>query len=85
MVREEGEAVLEVVDNGMGMSADTQGKLFQPFFRSPETRGIPGHGLGLATTRRLVEAHAGTLLLRSAPGAGTRVTVRFPLVAEAAS
>ncbi|MET0401137.1 MAG: ATP-binding protein [Cystobacter sp.] len=82
--REEGEAVLEVVDNGMGMSADTQGKLFQPFFRSPETRGIPGHGLGLATTRRLVEAHEGKLHLRSSPGAGTRVTVRFPLAAEGA-
>ncbi|WNG14588.1 sensor histidine kinase [Cystobacter fuscus] len=84
VAREGGEAVFEVVDNGMGMSEDTQGKLFQPFFRSPDTRGIPGHGLGLATTRRLVEAHEGTLRLHSAPGAGTRVTVRFPLVAEAA-
>jgi len=84
VAREGGEAVLEVVDNGVGMSADTQGKLFQPFFRAAETRSLPGHGLGLATTRRLVEAHAGTLLLRSTPGAGTRVTVRFPLAAEAA-
>ncbi|MBM7118876.1 ATP-binding protein [Archangium primigenium] len=80
---EGGQAVLEVVDNGVGMSAETQGKLFQPFFRAPETREIPGHGLGLATTRRLVEAHEGTLHLRSALGEGTRVTVRFPLVAEA--
>ena len=80
--REGGEAVLEVIDNGMGMSAETQGKLFQPFFRASETRGIPGHGLGLATTRRLVDAHGGSLRVRSALEEGTRVTVRFPLAAE---
>lgn len=84
VVREGGEAVLEVDDNGVGMSAQTQGQLFQPFFRAPETRGIPGHGLGLATTRRLVDAHGGSLRVRSAPQEGTRVTVRFPLAAEPA-
>jgi len=84
VAREGGEAVLEVADTGAGMSPETQAKLFQPFFRGPETRGIPGHGLGLATTKRLVDAHGGVLLVRSAPGAGTRVTVRFPLAAEAA-
>ncbi|MCY1074781.1 sensor histidine kinase [Archangium lansingense] len=83
VVREGNEAVLEVVDNGAGMSSETQAKLFQPFFRGPETRGIPGHGLGLATTKRLVDAHGGVLLVRSEPGSGTRVTVRFPLAAEA--
>jgi signal transduction histidine kinase len=84
VAREGGEAVLEVEDNGLGMSPETQAKLFQPFFRAPETRGIPGHGLGLATTKRLVDAHGGTLLLRSEPNVGTRVMVRFPLAAEAA-
>jgi signal transduction histidine kinase len=84
VAREGGEAVLEVVDNGIGMSAETQAKLFQPFFRAPEARGRPGHGLGLATTKRLVDAHRGTLLVRSEPGSGTHVTVRFPLAAEAA-
>jgi signal transduction histidine kinase len=84
VAREGGEAVLEVIDNGIGMSAETQAKLFQPFFRAPEARGLPGHGLGLATTRRLVDAHGGTLLVRSEPGSGTRVRVRFPLAAESA-
>jgi signal transduction histidine kinase len=84
VAREGGEAVLEVADTGAGMSPETQAKLFQPFFRAPETRGIPGHGLGLATTKRLVDAHGGVLLVRSALDAGTRVTVRFPLAAEAA-
>jgi two-component system, OmpR family, sensor kinase len=72
-------AVLEVSDNGPGMSDDTRARLFQPFFRAPEARGLPGHGLGLATTKRLVEAHGGTIQVQSAPGAGTLVTVRLPL------
>ena len=75
-----GEAVLEVTDNGPGMSEASQRSLFQPFFRAPEARALPGHGLGMATTKRLVEAHGGTLRIRSAPGAGTTATVRFPHV-----
>jgi len=74
------DAVLEVVDNGIGMDAMVQASLFQPFFRAPEVRALPGHGLGLATTRRVVEAHGGTLQVRSEPGKGTRVVVRFPRV-----
>ena len=73
-------AFLEVSDNGPGMSAATQASLFQPFFRGPEARSQPGHGLGLATTKRLVEAHGGTISVRSQVGLGTAVTVRFPLV-----
>jgi len=72
-------AVLEVSDNGPGMTDETRARLFQPFFRAPEARGLPGHGLGLATTKRLVEAHGGTIKVQSAPGAGTLVTVRLPL------
>ena len=72
-------AVLEVSDNGPGMTEDVRQRLFQPFFRAPEARGLPGHGLGLATTQRLVEAHGGTIQVQSAPGAGTVVTVRLPL------
>ena len=70
-------AVLEVSDNGPGMTEETRSRLFQPFFRAPEARGLPGHGL--ATTKRLVEAHGGTIHLQSAKDAGTLVTVRLPL------
>lgn len=78
-----GEAVLEVKDNGMGMSAATRGSLFQPFFRAPEARGLPGHGLGLATAKRLVEAHGGTLSVESQEGVGTTMKVRFPRLSPA--
>lgn len=84
-VRKEGaEAVLEVIDNGRGMSPASQLSLFQPFFRAPEARGLPGHGLGLATTKRLIEGHGGTIRVRSELGSGTQVTVRFPLAASPA-
>jgi signal transduction histidine kinase len=74
-----GSGVLEVVDNGPGMTPQSQHQLFQPFFRAPETRSVPGTGLGLATTRRLVEAHGGTIDVSSALAHGTTVVVRLPL------
>ena len=80
--REDDAGVLEVVDNGPGISAASQAQLFQPFFRAPETRGMPGTGLGLATTRRLVEAHGGSIVVSSAPSRGTKVLVRLPLAAD---
>jgi signal transduction histidine kinase len=79
---EQKEAVLEIEDNGIGMSEETQRSLFQPFFRSAEARALPGHGLGLATTKRLVEAHGGTISVRSRHQEGTTVTVRFPRVLQ---
>jgi two-component system OmpR family sensor kinase len=72
---EKGEGVLEVSDNGPGMSAESRRLLFTPFFRAPEARGTPGYGLGLATTKRLVEAHGGTLELLTTEGLGTQVRV----------
>ncbi|HZH02881.1 MAG TPA: ATP-binding protein [Myxococcaceae bacterium] len=78
---ERGEALLEVQDNGRGMSAESLRSLFQPFFRAAEIRNLPGHGLGMATTKRLVEAHGGSIAVRSQEGLGTQVTVRFPLAA----
>jgi two-component system, OmpR family, sensor kinase len=77
--KERNEAVLEVTDNGSGMSESSQKALFQPFFRAPEARGLPGHGLGMATTKRLVEAHGGSILVRSQLSIGTQVFVRLPL------
>jgi two-component system, OmpR family, sensor kinase len=72
--------VLVVSDNGPGVSSESQTHLFQPFFRAPENRAVPGTGLGLATTKRLVEAHGGTIEFNSQSGSGTTVTVSLPLV-----
>ena len=82
--KERGDAVLEVTDTGIGMSDSTVRSLFQPFFRAPEARVLPGHGLGLATIRRIIDAYGGTIGVRSGLGAGTQVVVRFPLASEPA-
>ncbi|MBF5043660.1 HAMP domain-containing histidine kinase [Aggregicoccus sp. 17bor-14] len=81
VAREEDTAVLEVKDNGIGMGERVQAALFQPFFRAPEVRALPGHGLGLATVKRVVEAHGGGIQVHSAEGQGTRVRVQLPLAA----
>lgn len=80
---EKGFALLEVTDNGPGMSEESRQLLFTPFFRAPEARGRPGYGLGLATTKRLVEAHNGNIQVQTAVGIGTQVSVRLPLAANA--
>src|SRR5262249_45918470 len=76
--REGDEAVLEVTDNGPGMSEAVLARLYQPFFRAPEARGLPGQGLGPATTKRLVDAHGGSIRIRSPPGGRTTPAVRRP-------
>jgi len=65
---------IRVSDTGVGMDEDTVNHIFDPFY----TRKAKGIGLGLAVTRRIVEAHGGTIAVRSAPGEGTTFAVRLP-------
>ncbi len=69
-------AVLSVVDNGPGIPAKIQARLFDPFFTTKST----GTGLGLSIVARLVENQGGSIAFQSAPGAGTRFSVRLPLL-----
>jgi signal transduction histidine kinase len=69
---------IRVSDNGQGMSDDDAHHAFEPFFRSPRTRGIPGTGLGLAIVRRVIEASGGSIVVDSTPGQGTTFTIRLP-------
>jgi len=72
--------VLEVSDNGMGMSEQEQEQLFQAFYRTTAAaeQGIRGTGLGLTIVRALVEAHGGTVSVRSATGEGTTFHIELP-------
>lgn len=67
---------LEVIDTGHGISADQQAKLFRPF----HTTKPNGNGLGLATTRKIIAAHGGTIEVQSELGRGTKFTIRLPTV-----
>ncbi len=75
----DGYGVLHVEDNGQGIAPELVSKIGRPFFRAPTARQTPGHGLGLATTLRLVHAHGGTFALSATPGGGTTATARLPL------
>jgi signal transduction histidine kinase/CheY-like chemotaxis protein len=68
--------LLEVTDDGVGMSEETQARLFEPYFT---TKGAAGTGLGLASVKALVEAAKGRIVATSAPGRGTRFRVLFPI------
>jgi two-component system sensor histidine kinase HydH len=65
---------LDVIDTGCGIPPEQLPKLFKPFHTTKST----GNGLGLATTRKIVLAHAGTIEAQSEPGRGTKFTIRLP-------
>lgn len=69
-----GEAVIEVEDNGRGISQDDLPNIFNPFY----TTTLDGTGLGLPAARRIARAHGGELEVRSAPGNGSTFTLRLP-------
>lgn len=72
--------VAMVRDRGIGIRAEEQEKIFEPFYRtdSSRTRDTGGYGLGLHLCRKIVEAHGGTLALESEPGRGSSFTVSLP-------
>jgi two-component system sensor histidine kinase BaeS len=86
--------VFEVADTGTGIAAEHLPRLFERFYRASaaRTRGEgraggdrvlsgrarDGTGLGLAIAQSIVRAHGGELAAESAPGRGTRMTVRLP-------
>jgi signal transduction histidine kinase len=72
---------VEVADSGPGIPADVQAHMFDPFVRGPHAE-IGGIGLGLATVKRLAEAHGGLVEVESTVGVGTRIRVQLPLVTE---
>ena len=65
---------IHVIDSGPGMTDEQIARAFEPYF----TTKTGGTGLGLPTTRRIIEAHGGTLTLDSAQGRGTAFTITLP-------
>lgn len=63
-----------VADTGMGMSEDVKSKLFMPFFTTKED----GNGLGLATAKKVIDAHNGDIVVESGPNAGATFTIYIP-------
>jgi signal transduction histidine kinase len=78
---ENGSAVVEVEDSGLGIPEAEQAQLFERFFRSSTAaaHAIPGTGLGLTITKAIVERHGGLIEVESIEDVGTTVRVRLPL------
>lgn len=73
------QVLLEVVDFGVGMSEADRRQVFVPFFRAEMVRNVPGHGIGLPLTSKIMTLHNGSVQVHSQLHAGTRVQLNWPL------
>jgi signal transduction histidine kinase len=69
---------IDLIDSGVGMDEKTRARIFQAFFSTKPG----GSGLGLPTTRKLIEAHGGQIMLQSERGKGTQFTIELPVPAR---
>jgi signal transduction histidine kinase len=74
---EEG-VVLAVRDWGVGIADDEVPHIFSLFYRASTAGDVPGAGIGLASTKTIVEQHGGQISVKSALGVGTTVIVVLP-------
>jgi signal transduction histidine kinase len=72
--------VITVRDQGIGIPEADRAKLFDPFFRASNVGKIEGTGLGLAIVQHSVSMHGGAITCDKVSGAGTRFTMRLPLL-----
>lgn len=69
-MQQDGRTVFFLRDNGIGFENSQAEILFEAFFRLPEAKALPGTGIGLATVRRIIERHGGTIWAEGIPGQG---------------
>jgi signal transduction histidine kinase len=72
--------VLEVSDDGIGITAEHLPRVFDRFYRADGSRSSAGAGLGLSIAQSIIRAHHGQITIASEPGQGTVVSVRLPRV-----
>jgi signal transduction histidine kinase len=76
-------AIVEVIDQGIGVAAADCAHIFERFFRAANAAQRPGFGLGLTIVRELLDAHGGTVSVRSVAGAGSTFSITLPLATAA--
>jgi signal transduction histidine kinase len=72
------EVMIQICDNGMGIPKEEQSKIWERLYRGDKSRSQRGLGLGLSLVKAIVEAHGGSVVVQSEPGAGSEFTVRLP-------
>ena len=82
-LREQGQyAMVEIADDGIGMTQETQRRIFEKFYQEDRSRSREGNGLGMSIVKRILDLHRGAIAYQSAPGEGTICRVRLPLREE---
>ncbi len=76
--REKDKVKALIRDCGPGISEQDLKRIFEPFFRAPGSKRLPGAGIGLTIVRWIVQEHGGEMGIESSAGAGTTVTLSFP-------
>ena len=77
--REQGQIVLQVADNGIGIAEDVMSHIWERFYRADTSRSDSSHsGLGLSMVQWIVSEHGGTIEAESTEGVGSVFTCRFP-------
>ena len=83
LAERDGQALIEVGDQGIGIPEEDQARLFESFHRASNVGTRQGTGLGLVIVKKAVELHGGTISIDSKVDAGTRISVRLPLAPAA--
>ena len=78
----ERKVIFRIQDQGIGISSENIGQVFDAFYRGNKDGSIPGSGLGLTIAKKCVELHGGEITLESEKNAGTTVTVTLPVNSE---
>jgi two-component system phosphate regulon sensor histidine kinase PhoR len=81
---EDGHAKIDIADTGIGIPYKDLPFIYERFFVADRSRarGISGAGLGLSIVKQIVETHEGTIDVQSVLDAGTRFTIRIPMIAR---
>ncbi|MES2779115.1 MAG: HAMP domain-containing sensor histidine kinase, partial [Bacteroidota bacterium] len=77
-----GKICLLFVDEGVGIQPEDIPHIFEPFFRSNDTRNVNGHGIGLSLVKRIVELHTSSISVTSQTGIGTTFKICIPSVSD---
>ena len=74
------EVVISIKDSGIGISPDDLPNIFDGFYRGKGSEVTGGHGIGLAVSKQIVEAHNGSIAVESELGKGSTIVVRLPAI-----